>query len=135
VPESVPNVFLDLLPGWNLVAAGPGTVFDAPLYEWTAMGYQQVLEAEPWKGYWIHVPTPQSVSLQTVSGPQTLGVTAGWNLVGNPMGSAADLTLPPGSQAFAWGGDGYEVATTLAPGRGAWVFAAAAAMLTMTPVP
>jgi len=124
---------IDLFPGWNLVAGGPGTSFGALLYEWTSSGYQQVTDPEPWKGYWVYMEEETSVTLQTVAGPDTVFLDDGWNLVGNPMSTTASLSVSSGADVFVWTGQVYAVVGSLSPGQGAWIYAQAGDSLTFTP--
>ncbi len=58
-----------------------------------------------------------------VTGPHTVNLTTGWNLIGNSMNTVANLTLPGGVPAFVYNPatQGYASTTTLQPGQGAWV--------------
>lgn len=112
-----------LSPGWNLIAAGSGTTFPTTLFGWNGSSYESTTSPVAWQGYWCRVGEEQTVQISTVAGPHTTGLTAGWNLIGNPMSSTASLTLPAGRVAFAYDATArtYVSTTTLAPGQGAWV--------------
>ncbi len=114
---------LTLQPGWNLVAAGPGTSFPGTLFGWNGSSYVSTSSPAAWQGYWCRVTELQTVSITTVSGPQTTSLTSGWNLVGNSMSYTATLALPFGRVAFVYdaSAQGYVSTSTLAPGQGAWV--------------
>jgi hypothetical protein len=126
-----------LEPGWNLVAAGPGTTFPSALFGWNGSSYESTTSPAAWQGYWCRVAQQQAVQMETVSGPHMSTLATGWNLVGNPMSYPVTLTLPSGRAAFIYdaGAHTYVSTTTLAPGQGAWVKGAAGETVTFsTPV-
>jgi uncharacterized repeat protein (TIGR02543 family) len=118
---------LTLSAGWNLVAGGPGTAFPATLFGWSGTSFVSAAGPAAWQGYWCKAASQQTVDLQPVAGPHTTALAAGWNLVGNPMASAAALTLPAGRTAFVYdpATRSYVSTTALTPGAGAWVKGAA----------
>jgi Tol biopolymer transport system component len=124
---------LVLIPGWNLVAAAPGTTFPSVLFGWDGTSYTSTGDPAAWQGYWCKPPAFGTIEMQTVDGPHSIDLSAGWNLIGNPMGHAAALTLPAGSIAFIFNGATYASTTTLKPGQGAWVKGAAGQTVVLTP--
>jgi hypothetical protein len=124
-----------LAPGWNLVAGSNGTVFPSTIFAWMGEGYESTTTVAAWKGYWCKVAQQQTVDIVTTPGPQTLTLTAGWNLIGNPMGAPAALDLPDGGSAFAYDPvlGQYVSVLTLPPGQGAWVRANEGEEVTLTP--
>ena len=61
----------------------------------------------------------------TVSGQPvdslSLGLSAGWNMVGGPIDEVQAVDVFPGfHQLVTWAGTGYAVATVFEPGRGYW---------------
>lgn len=122
---------VSLSPGWNLVAGGTGTVFPAMLFSWNGTSYGSTTACVSWQGYWCKTTTAQTVSMNPVSGPHTVTLTSGWNVVGNPAGTSSALALPTGRAAFAYDPvlHSYYSTTTLAPGQGAWVEGAAGEMV------
>ena len=114
---------LTLQPGWNLVAAGPGTTFPGVLFGWNGSTFASTPSPAAFQGYWTKAAGEQTVELVTVSGPHTAGLLTGWNLIGNPMATTATLTLPAGRTAFYYDAllSRYVSTTSLTPGQGAWV--------------
>ncbi len=114
---------LALQPGWNLVAAGPETVFPSPLFGWDGSSYVSTTTPLAWQGYWCRVSDQEWVSLAAVYGPHDTTLVAGWNLIGNPMSYPATLALPLGRVAFLYDASAQTYVSTLilAPGQGAWV--------------
>ena len=128
---------IQLQAGWNLVAAAAGTIFDGALFGWTGSAYLSATDPTAWQGYWLRSSTAQTDYLITATGPHTITLTEGWNLVGNPMRATATLTLPEGSMAFTYDAlAGIYSSTTslLQPGQGAWVRAHAGDTLVLTPL-
>jgi hypothetical protein len=123
--------------GWNLVAAASGSKFPGALFGWNGAAYMSEAAASSWRGYWCKPGTQQDVEVHTESGPSTITLTDGWNLIGNSMGVPAELTLPQAATAFAYDavGGGYVSVLILAPGRGAWVKATAGEEVTLAPEP
>jgi trimeric autotransporter adhesin len=109
--------------GWNLVAGAPGTNFGGGIFGWNGSSYVSTLAPVAWLGYWRKATAGSVVSLVAVAGPHTTSLSTGWNLIGNPMGCRAALTLPSGRVAFIYDpvGGTYVSTTTLASGQGAWV--------------
>jgi len=116
-------------PGWDLVAGPPGTVLEGasgPTYTFQAndTDYEQTPAGSPLQaghGYWAQFNRPATVRLP--AGDQaslSLDVPeAQFVLIGNPFdvsaavtGAAALYTYDPAA--------GYQPATTLQPGQGAW---------------
>jgi hypothetical protein len=134
--------------GWNLVALPPGTVLPpaTPLYtlqpgdttyEQGGTGQSTISGF----GYWANLPAAGSggysraITLAAGSStPYSIPVPGGqWVLVGDPsgilaasvQGSDATYTFDPVH--------GYQLATTLQPGQGAWVMSAAGGVVTIAP--
>ena len=126
---------LTLQPGWNLVAAAPGTTFPSTLFGWNGTSYVSTPTPVAWQGYWCNVSHQESVSLATVYGPYSTSLATGWNLVGNPMSYPATLTLPAGRVAFIYDASAhtYVSTLTLTPGQGAWVRGEAGESVTLSP--
>ena len=114
---------LNLQIGWNLIAATPGATFPSQLFAWNGSSYVSGTSATAWQGYWIKATSASSVTITGVTGPHTVNLTTGWNLIGNSMNTVANLTLPGGVPAFIYNPatQGYTSTTTLQPGQGAWV--------------
>jgi FtsP/CotA-like multicopper oxidase with cupredoxin domain len=111
-----------VIPGWNLIAGGPGSqVQGATLYAYDGTQYTVADPANmvPGKGYWASYTASATVSIKTVPAPVTVGLVAGWNLIGNPTGNT--VTLPSGVQAFVFENGSYQPVTSLLSGQGAWV--------------
>jgi glucuronoarabinoxylan endo-1,4-beta-xylanase len=124
-----------LEPGWNLVAAAPGSVLPGPLFAWTGSAYQSTVAVAAWQGYWCKVLGQQTVWIHTATGPQTIDLADGWNLIGNCAAMPASLTLPAGESAFIYdtSAGGYESTAILVPGQGAWVKGEAGDEVVLTP--
>jgi uncharacterized repeat protein (TIGR02543 family) len=114
---------LNLAVGWNLIAATPGVTFPSQLFAWTGSTYQSATSATAWQGYWIKATSVSSLTVTGATGPHTVNLTTGWNLIGNSMNTSATLTLPAGVSAFVYNPatQGYSSVLTLQPGQGAWV--------------
>jgi uncharacterized repeat protein (TIGR02543 family) len=114
---------LNLAVGWNLIAATPGVTFPSQLFAWNGSSYQSATSATAWQGYWIKAASASSLTVTGATGPHTVNLTTGWNLIGNSMNTTATLTLPAGVQAFVYntGTGSYASTLTLQPGQGAWV--------------
>jgi hypothetical protein len=54
----------------------------------------------------------------------------GWNMVGNPFGSAA--LLPRGTVAYRWNGKAYVSSPSIPPGSAVWVANLAGAQMPLT---
>jgi phosphodiesterase/alkaline phosphatase D-like protein len=115
---------INLSEGWNLLAATPGTTgFPSSLFGWTGTAYQSVADPVSWDGYWCKATATGTVTVTPTTGPKTIDLGIGWNLIGNSMGSVATLTLPSGRSAFIYdaASKSYVSVTSLQPGQGAWV--------------
>ncbi len=121
--EALENDIADLFP-----TAIAGTV-----YEYDGF-YKQATTLTPGKAYWAKFPVGSTT--QSVTGPSmpvvTVNLKKGWNLVG-AIGQAT--TAPTGgiiaSSWYEFTATGYQTATTLTPGRGYWVKASDAGMITI----
>ncbi len=126
---------ITLQPGWNLVAAGPGTSFPSVLFGWDGTSYVSTATPVAWQGYWCKVSQQESVTLATVYGPHDTSLATGWNLVGNPMSYPATLALPAGRAAFFYDASAqtYVSTLTLAPGQGASIRGEAGESVALSP--
>ena len=131
---------LTLKPGWNLVAAATDTdTFLSSLFGWSGSAYVPTTAPLSWQGYWYNNDTgvDQTVEIQTTTGTHIIDLSNGWNLIGNPLGSAANLTFSAGgpTSAFVYNATTkvYVPTTTLLPGQGAWVQGATGQTVTLTP--
>ncbi len=126
---------ITLRPGWNLVAAAPGTSFPGTLFGWNGSAYESASSPEAWHGYWCKMTQEQSLDIETEDGPHPISLSNGWNLIGNPMALSATLTLPAGVMAFVFdtASGSYQSSFTLLPGQGAWVKAAAGQEAVLAP--
>jgi hypothetical protein len=123
-PAAQTTFNINLAVGWNLLAATPGTTgFPASLFGWTGSAYQSVADPVSWNGYWCKAAATGTVTVTPTTGPKTINLTTGWNLIGNSMSTAAALTLPSGRSAFVYDttSKSYVSVTSLQPGQGAWV--------------
>ena len=120
----------------------PDSVFSGYylMYRWDAENRKYVISGgsavepdtpiAPGVGYWVSVLAAENV---VVSGTPvdnlTLSLSAGWNLIGSPLGGASiadpddtpdNSVLPP---AYTWDGSKYVNTTNLVAGAGYWVSA------------
>jgi predicted outer membrane repeat protein len=130
--EYRPSTTVALLSGWNLVAAASGTTtFPGVLFGWNGSSYVSATTPASWQGYWCKVAEGQTVEIQTVDGPHTVTLSSGWNLIGNSAG--VPVSLQTGFVAFVYTSTGYQSATKLDPGQGAWVKATEVGDIILTP--
>ena len=120
--------------GWNLVAGNAGSdTGGVTLFAYDGSYYSMPAALmEPGYGYWGRFTTTGSVDLACSGMPVAVHLEGGWNLIGNSGHRAA--ALPEGLLAFAYANGGYVSTGILEPGQGAWVKAAAAADITLTPI-
>jgi hypothetical protein len=115
---------------------------DAPAYAYEgAGGYAGADSLEHGFGYWVRSDSARIVSIiGTPVNTDTVGVAAGWNLVGSvvePLPVAWIGSDPPGmaiSPFFGYGGT-YAQADTIIPGRGYWVKCSSDGDLILAPAP
>lgn len=101
--------------GYSMVGAPTGSNFDRAekLWAWVRVTQQYAditdtrtavsSDAHDCPGYWAYFPTIVTVTFPAVSHTgdhHTCALSAGWNLVGNPFGSAA--SLPSSVIAYGW---------------------------------
>jgi hypothetical protein len=122
-PAAQSTFNLNLATGWNLVAATPGATFPSSLFGWTGSAYQSATSATAWNGYWCKASGASVVAVTPATGPHTVNLTTGWNLIGNSMAQTATLTVPLGRSVFVYdtASKSYVSTLSLAPGQGAWV--------------
>ena len=142
---------LNLDSGWNLVSLPyqmEDQTFGAVLPTCTSgfrytpsSGNQLISDGDTLtvgQGFWAKCPPGTEQVVGTGGGSQTVGVAAGWNLVG-PFGDSTDAgsisSDPQGIVASSFYGfdpsDGYTPVSTLAPGEGYWVNASASGTLAL----
>jgi beta propeller repeat protein len=108
--------------GWNLIAGAPGSdLLGATLFGYNGSGYRSTTgeNMEAGEGYWVRLPQSASVALNNIAAPFSVGLRAGWNLVGNA--NVTRTTLPQGMVAFVYEGGRYQSRSYLDPGQGAWI--------------
>jgi hypothetical protein len=130
-PQTVPASFA---PGWQEVGGPAGTSFSAAdslySYDPVAGAYDNVSgsrasvsSATPaCTGYWAYFTAPVTVTVTVTSHPgdtSACSLAPGWNMVGDPFGSAA--TLPSGTLAYRWNGSAYDVVSTIPVGGAVWI--------------
>jgi len=126
--------------GWNIVGGPSGTVVtgnNGPLYTYQAgdTNYEQVPSGSPLtapRGYWAYFNSATTSTLATVSS-QSLVVSApvgAWFMIGNPGNTSA--TVSGADIAYTYSvGPGYQAATILNPGQGAWAWSWTGAQITI----
>nr|MDQ2737680.1 hypothetical protein [Actinomycetota bacterium] len=122
-------------PGWQQVGGPSGSNFSVAeaLFSWdpTASAYTNasaaagnISSAPPaCTGYWAYFAAAMSISFTVTSHPgdvATCTLKSGWNLVGNPFGSAA--TIQSGVTAFHWNGTSYDTVGVIGVGQSVWIF-------------
>lgn len=122
--------------GWNMVSL-PVIVTDGRkvwVYPTAASsaftyagGYQERDTLQYGEGYWVKFDSLQPVLISGVfSAPETVGVKAGWNMIGSIGRSVPTSTITsiPGGMTlspFFGSADGYFIADSIRPGRAYWV--------------
>jgi hypothetical protein len=137
---------LNLWAGWNMISfpvmldnKNPHSIFpgDYTMFRWDAENKRYVLctdeNIENGVGYWIYVLENENVVVSgTPVDSLALSLSAGWNLIGSPLGGASMAspdTDPPNSvlpYAFTWDPENrmYTPPTSdLVAGAGYWVYA------------
>jgi hypothetical protein len=132
--------------GWNMISfpvmpdnKNPHSIFpgDYTMFKWNAVIKQYVLctddNVENGVGYWFYVSAAENVVVSgTPVNSLTLPLSAGWNLVGSPLGGASIASpddTPDGSvlpYAFTWDAENRKYTppiTDLVAGAGYWVYA------------
>jgi hypothetical protein len=132
--------------GWNMISfpvmpdnKNPHSIFpgDYTMFKWNAAGKQYVLctddNIENGVGYWFYVSAAENVLVSgTPVNSLALPLSAGWNLIGSPLGGASIASpddTPDGSvlpYAFTWDAENRKYTppiTDLVAGAGYWVYA------------
>lgn len=135
---SLQTVPVALRAGWNLVSLplamenrSAGAVYpgaSSPPYGFDVVtGYAAADSLAAGAGYWMKFPAAHLAGLTgDAKTEDTVGVVAGWNLIGSisfPVPASSLLTNPEGmalSPVYGYAGT-YLVADTLHPGKGYWV--------------
>jgi hypothetical protein len=132
--------------GWNMISfpvmpdnKNPHSIFpgDYTMFKWNAVGKQYVLctddNIENGVGYWFYVSAAENVLVSgTPVNSLALPLSAGWNLIGSPLGGASiaspddtpDNSVLP--YAFTWDAENRKYTppiTDLVAGAGYWVYA------------
>jgi hypothetical protein len=129
--------------GWNLVSGPLFTDFapaSPPLYTFQPgdTDYEKVNGSQDTRdgwGYWAYFNSPATVTLLAGNtDPYTVPVFGGqYMMIGNPSGTQP-ATVSGADFLYTYSPDaGYQPATTLAPGQGAWALALQNALVTVTP--
>lgn len=131
-PVTVPASFDS---GWQQVGGPSGTSFNAAsslyLYDPASGAYAKVTtgtdsvtsQTPSCTGYWAYFTSPATVTVTVTShsgDAVNCALAPGWNMIGNPFGSAA--SLPSGTVAYRWNGSAYEVANTIPVGAAVWIY-------------
>lgn len=127
--------------GWNMVGGPSGSDFSAAraLYIYGPSGYQTAssMQTVLCQGYWADFAEPTSVALpaSTAGSIVSCSLQPGWNLVGNPFTSPAQL--PVGTTAYYWdpAGAAYNAVTEIPPGGSVWIYAGSATSVELQPAP
>lgn len=130
-------------PGYNMVGGPAGTNFGVAeavfSYSPTAGTYSPVSStnissnAPTCQGYFAYFASAAAVPIavtSTAGQTVTCNLQAGWNLVGNPFGSAA--LLPAGVTAYHFNGTTYDLVSAIPLGGAVYIFEPAAATVTLT---
>jgi basic membrane protein A len=145
VTTSVTFTF-NLWKGWNMISfpvmpdnKDPHSIFpgDYTMFRWDAENKRYVLctdeNIENGVGYWVYVSAAENVVVSgTPVDSLTLPLSAGWNLIGSPLGGASianpndtpDNSVLP--YAFTWDAENRRYTppiTDLVAGAGYWVYA------------
>jgi hypothetical protein len=137
---------VDYVKGWNLLSlplALPGSVYsnifaeavENTLYKFASV-YTSVTELEAGQGYWLRLASNSKVKFEgTTIGRTDLQLQRGWNLIGGISETAIiedpDSIVMPGS---LYGFNGvYGVVDKLSSGRGYWVRATQAGVISVIP--
>jgi PKD repeat protein len=126
IPGGMP---INYAAGWNIVTGPAKTMVTGnlgPLYTYQPgnLNYQSLSNGAlltAGQGYWAYFDAPTSSSIPFV-GPQTISVNLParqWVMVGNPGSTTATVAGADIVYTYA-AGPGYQTATTLLPGQGAW---------------
>ncbi|MHB8575918.1 MAG: hypothetical protein ACYDCQ_11380 [Dehalococcoidia bacterium] len=144
VPQAtvVPGIRVTYPPSWNLIGGPDGTELSGvnALYTFQAgdTSYETLNGSTALvggNGYWVHIDGLVSVQLPGPNPPTfSRSLPAGqYVLIGNPLDSLA-LVSGADTVYIYDPAAGYESATVLQPGQGAWAYSAAGGTLTFTNV-
>ena len=128
-------------PGWNLIATPPGTTIPGPLGPFYTLQpgdstYRQVQNPQRGYGYWVYFSDTTTAKLAPgSSSPYTVNAPAGqWIMVGDPSGTGP-ATVSGADAVYTYDPvNGYQKASTLKPGQGAWVLSNSGGPITLTPL-
>lgn len=91
------------------------------------IGYQIQTTLANGPGYWLKFDTNQNIPMSGLEiFEDTIDVSQGWNIIGSissPVPVASVVTIPPGiidGSIYGYN-NGYQIATTIEPGKGYWV--------------
>ena len=143
-PSAQPGITVSYAAGWNLVAGPSNTVLNGalgPIYTFQASdsNYETLSSNTPLAaglGYWALFATPVTETLPLVPlQTQTIALPPShWVMVGNPNSVAVNVSGADIVYTYS-PTTGYTLATSLAPGQGAWVFSHAGGTLVMGVAP
>jgi hypothetical protein len=137
IPGTTPGATVNVpyAPGWQQVGGPAGSNFSVAEamfeYDATAQNYVNtsassgnISSAPPsCVGYWAYFAAPMVVSLTATSktgDTAACTLAAGWNLVGNPFATPAEL--PSGVQGYHWNGTSYDLQGKIPVGGSVWIF-------------
>lgn len=117
--------------GWNLVGGPDGAIFPVPLYAWDAdLGQYHTLAAgtpiQAGQGYWAYFHQPATVTLRGDSSLSSISLNAGaWQQIADPSAQNGVIVEGAGAvEIYDPASGSYSRHFQLAPGQGAWVYAA-----------
>lgn len=130
--------------GWNLIAGPPGSTLSGAVGSLYTLqpgdtDYEAVPVGTPLRsgwGYWAYFPA--GGSLQTVAGSGSYSVTlkaGAWTMIGDPSGAGAATVSGAQTLLTYTTAGGYQSATSIAPGQGAWVTGNGAISVQTPPAP
>lgn len=137
-PPPAPGVSVTYQPGWNIVAAQTGASIagaSLPLYTFQNGDtvYRTASTTQAGLGYWAYFNSPSTVTVP-FTGPQTITKAlqpSQFVMIGNSSSSLA--TVSGADVVYAYSAtSGYQMATTLQPGQGAWALSYSGANVTIT---
>jgi hypothetical protein len=142
-PVSGATAPVSYAPGWQQVGGPAGSNFSVAeaLYSWDATGQAYtaatagtISSAAPsCTGYWAFFASAMSLSLPQSSNAgdtATCNLAPGWNLVGNPFSSPAQL--PSGTTGYHWNGTSYDAVGQIPLGGSVWLYNSGSAATTVT---
>jgi hypothetical protein len=145
----IPGQYVTVIytPGYNMVGAPPGSNFSSVealfAYDPVSNSYTNAtasaanLSSAPpaCTGYWAYFAGPTAVQLPTpssVTSPASCTLQPGWNLIGNPFSTPAQL--PSGTTAYYWNttSQSYVNQGLIPVGGAVWIFNSGTAASTIT---